>query len=389
MDFQYHVPTRIIFGPGKLNELHEQQFPGKKALIVISAGQSAKANGYLARVQKELDEAGISYAIFDKVQSNPIDRNVMEGVALAKAEKCDFTIGLGGGSCLDTAKAIAFMVPNQGDLWDYMDSGSGKGLPATNPPLPIVAINTTSGTGSEVGPWFVTSKEATYEKLGFGGPELFPLFSIVDPELMLTVPPNFTAYQGFDVLFHAVEGYVGKAAYPISELYSLNVIELISSYLPMAVADGSDLGAREKVALADIMAGMVDATAACTSEHSLQHALSAYAPALPHGAGLIMISKAYYQHLAENHACDEKMIQMAKAMGKIDATKAMDFVTTLDCLQEACGVSDLKMSDYGLKKEDARIYAENARNNCGILFQFDPIEISDDDCVAILEKSYK
>ncbi|MCE5247738.1 iron-containing alcohol dehydrogenase, partial [bacterium] len=124
MNFTYYMPTRILFGAGQLNRLHEQKLPGRKALIVVSAGKSVRANGYLARVEKELDLAGAERVVFDKIVANPIKKHVMQGAALARELGCDFVVGLGGGSSIDAAKAIAVMARNDGDYWDYVSGGT-------------------------------------------------------------------------------------------------------------------------------------------------------------------------------------------------------------------------------------------------------------------------
>ena len=147
-NFTYYIPTRIVFGRGILNELHAQPLPGKKALIVTTTGQSIKRFGYLEKVEKQLEKAGVSSILFDRILPNPVKKHVMEGAALAKSEGCDFIIGLGGGSSIDSAKSIAVMATNEGDYWDYIPSGTGKGKSVSNRPLPIVAITTTAGTGS-------------------------------------------------------------------------------------------------------------------------------------------------------------------------------------------------------------------------------------------------
>lgn len=144
---------------------------------------------------------------------------------------------------MDAAKSIALIAVNDGDYWDYIPSGTGKGKSVSNRPLPIVAITTTAGTGSEADAGTVITNEKTHEKTGFVHPDLFPALSIVDPELMLTVPPLFTAFQGFDALFHSVEGYVSNGTNLMSDMYALEAIKHISRYLPRAVADGSDLKA--------------------------------------------------------------------------------------------------------------------------------------------------
>jgi len=392
MNFNYYIPTRILFGPGKLEELSKENLPGKEALIVITSGKSMKENGYLDRLIKILQSKQIEYALFDKILPNPIKTHVMEGAQLARKEGCDFVIGLGGGSSIDSAKSIAVMATNPGDYWDYVSGGTGKGMPLQNPPLPIVAITTTAGTGTEADPWTVITKEDTNEKIGFGNYMTFPVLSVVDPELMLSVPEKLTAYQGFDALFHSTEGYIASIATPMSDIYALKSIELISKYLPECVKNGSNLEARTQLALANTLSGFVESISSCTSEHSLEHALSAHHPELPHGAGLIMLSEAYYTFFASK--APERFVDMAKAMGvDVDSLpedeRPFSFVKALIELQEACGVRDLKMSDYGIKKEEIPVLAENARTTMAGLFELDRYKLSLEETIEILNNAYK
>ena len=147
MNFNFYMPSRVIFGSGSLSKLHQQKLPGKKALIV-TGGTSIKKYGYLKRLEEELDKANVNYVLFDKILPNPIKDHVMEGASLAKKENCDFIIGIGGGSSIDSSKSIAIMAANDGDYWDYIFGGTGKGKAIPNDPLPVVAIPTTAGTGT-------------------------------------------------------------------------------------------------------------------------------------------------------------------------------------------------------------------------------------------------
>lgn len=389
MNFNYYMPTKLLFGKGQLGNLHKHDLPGKKALIVISAGTSTKKFGYLKKLEDQLDLAGANYVLFDKIQPNPTLPNVMDGAKLAKENNCDFVIGLGGGSSIDAAKSISVMATNEGNYWDYIQGGTGKGQEVKNNPLPVIAITTTAGTGTEVDPWTVITNEEMNEKIGFGYDKTFPVIAIVDPELMMSVPPMLTAFQGFDALFHSTEGYINNTAYVMSDMYALKAIELIGKSLEIAVTQGDNEQARADVALANTLSGLVESTSGCTSEHSIEHALSAFHPNLTHGAGLIMISEAYYTHIANSGACDQRMIDMAKALGKKDANEPMDFVAALTELMAACGVSDLKMSEVGIVGDDMEKYAVNARETMGGLFEVDPLTITHEDVVQILNKSFK
>ncbi|WP_194191116.1 iron-containing alcohol dehydrogenase [Clostridium chrysemydis] len=389
MNFNYQMPTKLLFGKGQLNNLHKEDLPGKKALIVVSSGKSVKKYGYLERLEKELEKANVQYVIFDKILPNPIKSHVMEGALLAREEKCDFVIGLGGGSSIDSAKSISVMATNEGDYWDYISGGTGKEKPVKNDPLKVIAITTTAGTGTEVDPWTVITNEDTNEKIGFGYEKTFPSIAVVDPELMLSVPKKLTAYQGFDALFHSTEGYLNKTANTMSDIYALKAIELIGKSLKKAVLNGNDIEARSDIALANTLSGFVESTSGCTSEHSIEHALSAYHQDLTHGAGLIMISGAYYTFIAKSGKCDDRMVEMAKALGKKDAKESMDFVKALLELQRDCEVNDLKMSDFNIDKDNLGKYVKNARETMGGLFLVDPIEINDEAVLNILKESYR
>lgn len=313
----------------------------------------------------------------------------MEGAELARKESCDFVVGLGGGSSIDTAKAIAIMTPNEGNYWDYISGGSGLSKDVPNNPLPVVAITTTAGTGTEADPWTVITKVETNEKIGGGYDKTYPVLSIVDPLLMQSVPAKLTAYQGFDALFHSTEGYLNNTSYVMSDMYALEAIRRISGYLARAVADGSDLEARENVALGNTLAGMVESTSGCTSEHSLEHAMSGFHSNLTHGAGLIMISLAYYEHFVSRGISSKRFVDMAKAMGRDDATKPEDFIDALRDLQIACGVDDLKMSEVGIVPEEFEAIVDNAYNTMGGLFEVDSEPLTKADCIEILKRSYK
>ena len=390
MNFNLNSPTNLLFGAGSLQQLGSQTMPGKKALLLLSAGKSAKVSGALDKTQEQLEQAGVEYVPCAIIKENPTKDLVMEAAGVAKENGCDFIVALGGGAVLDSSVAVAAMATNPGDLWDYVVGGTGKAQPLANDPLPIVTITLTAGTGSEINNWGVISKLDTHEKIGFGGdPRLVPVLAIVDPELMKTVPPKYTAYQGFDALFHNTEVMMSKGVNILSETIALSAIEHIAKYLPKAVADGNDLEAREHVAYGSTMAGVTMQLTSTTAQHSMEHAMSAYHHNLPHGAGLILISKAFAEYFIERHACDEQFVKMARVMGMPDADKPEDFVTALVKREQDCGVADLKMSDYGIQKEECMTLAVNARETMGGLFLANPCEMNDEDCAGVFEKAYR
>ena len=384
--FNLHIPTRILFGCGEIKKLATETLPGKKAMIVISAGTSMKKYGYLDKVIGLLVENDVAAIVYDKILPNPIKAHVMEAAAICREQGCDFIIGLGGGSSIDSAKAIAVMACNEGDFWNYVTGGSGKGRPISKA-LPVVAISTTAGTGTEADPWVVITHEEKQEKIGFGNIHTFPALSIIDPELMVSIPPHLTAYQGFDAFFHAAEGFIANCATPISDLYALEAIRLLAKYLPVAVNDGKNLKARAKVAWASTLAGLVESTSSCTSEHSLEHAMSAYYPALPHGAGLISISLAYFETFRND--CMKRYMKMAEVMTQKKSNRPSDFIDALAKMQKECHVEDLHLSEWGIKAEDLPQMVQNARETMGGLFTLDPRPLTDEEALAIYQKSFK
>ena len=387
LSYAFPIPTHVYFGAGQLNNLHTLPMPGRKALLVISNGKSTKANGYLDRTIEQLRQAGADYVLFDKIQANPIKPTIEEGARLARQEGCDFVVALGGGSVMDSAKVIAMNATNPGDLWQYALSGTGGRKPWTNQPLPWIAITTTAGTGSEVDAGGVITNLDTNEKMGIYS--ICARYAIVDPELMLSVPPKFTAYQGFDALFHSLEGYVSKRSNLFSDMVQEAAIQNVTRYLPIAYKDGQNLEARTRVAFANTMSGYSMDSSACTAEHSIEHALSAYHEQLPHGAGLIMISKAYFSAIIRQHTCDDRFVRMAQLMGREDATKPEDFIDALVALQKACEVDDLNMSDYGITPDEFPKMATNAIEVMGGLVQQDRQPLTHAEIVEILKESYK
>ena len=382
--FSFYMPTRLFFGPGSVKKLARARLPEGRGLI-ITGGTSTTRLGYVAKVADALAEAGHETIVYNKVQPNPTIEGVRECAALCRAENIAFVVGLGGGSSIDTAKAVAIMATNEGDWWDYIHGGTGGGKRIAKACLPIVAIPTTAGTGTEADPFTVITNGE--EKIGGGGEKCFPTISIVDPDFMMTVPPHLTAYQGFDAFFHAAEGYIATTASPISEMFSLKAIELIGRSLATAVHEGGNADARADVALANTLAGFVETLSSCTGEHAIEHALSAFHPALPHGAGLIMISKAYWSRFFESSG--DKLVNIARALGHKDAQKPEDFIAALTDLQKRCNVSELRLSGYGVRPEDFGKIADNAIDTMGGLFRVDPRPLSREDMIGILEESYQ
>ncbi len=397
--YVFNARTRVLFGAGKLGELGDQKLPGHRALLVTTGGKSVKANGYLARTQAELERAGVEHVLFDRIEPNPLRQTVNAGARLAVEKGCDFVVALGGGSVMDGCKGICAAAANvvEGedgalaprDIWDFVSGGTAKGLPIEADPLPLVCITTTAGTGSEVDAGAVISYEETDEKLRLGDPRLMPVLAVVDPELMLTVPSRLTAFQGFDALFHNVECYIANNHNYMGDMVCREGIARAAHALPTCVNDGGNIDARAELAFANTLGGYAMVCSGCCGCHGTEHGMSAHHHDLPHGAGLIMIALAYHGHMIAAHACDERYVEMARLMGNAGADKPEDFLAELSRLYDACGMDDLKMSDWGIERGELADIAANALATNGALFAHDPAPLGQADVTAILEKSWK
>ena len=244
------------------------------------------------------------------------------------------------------------------------------------------------GTGSEADQWGVISHDERNEKSDLAVGTNYSLFFLLSTRVDENCPSKFTAYQGFDALFHATECYISKGANMMSDMYALTAIENI--ILPCTRSkDGNDIEAREHVAFANTLSGIVMTICSTTAEHSIEHAMSAFHHELPHGAGLIMISKAFYEFFIEHHACDERFIKMAQVMGIPNANKPEDFYYSPCKFTEGMRCRAIKMSEYGFTPDEFEAIAANAKETMGGLFLANPCELPHEGCVEILRKSYQ
>lgn len=385
--YRFSIPTELFYGIGALEKLKTEPLPGEKALVV-TGGNSIRKHGILDRVLTILAGRSIRTVLFDRVTPNPVRETVMSGAEIAKAERCDFVIGLGGGSAIDAAKAIAMMTTNPGDIWDYVQVGSGgrKAFPVRG--LPLVVIPTTAGTGTEGNPVGVLTKTESGEKVGMVCE--FPVKSIVDPELTLGIVPSYTAFQGFDALFHSLEGYLSVRSTPVSDVWAIEGIRNIFSYLPAAVQDGRNLEARTAVSFASMLAGMVICISSCTGAHTIEHSLSGKVPSLPHGEGLILISRAFHafgaRRIPERYALIADAIGVA-VPGESDERNAARFLDALEELKIACGVDRLRLSDHGFNEADIPGLIESTLIIGGGALVRDRYPIGRDDLAAMLRAS--
>ena len=274
---EFRMPKSVLYGRNSLEKLGEQSKKlGKRAFIVTDT--IMEKLGYVEKCMQQLNKKGITVSTYNKVDAEPTNIHVLEALSLCKEEKCDFIIGIGGGSCIDAAKAVAVLYTNGGEVEDYVQ----KDIEIENNPLPLIAIPTTSGTGSEVTSVAVITNKKTDVKMMMKHPSFIPKVAIIDPVLTSSLPPQITAATGIDALCHAIEAYISKFSQPLTDVLALSAIESIMKYLRIAYEDGRNMEAREAMMIASLQAGIAFSNASVTLVHGMSRPVGALFH-VPHG----------------------------------------------------------------------------------------------------------
>ncbi len=274
---EFRMPKSVLYGRNSLEKLGEQSKKlGKRAFIVTDT--IMEKLGYVEKCMQQLNKKGITVSTYNKVDAEPTNIHVLEALSLCKEEKCDFIIGIGGGSCIDAAKAVAVLYTNGGEVEDYVQ----KDIEIENNPLPLIAIPTTSGTGSEVTSVAVITNKKTDVKMMMKHPSFIPKVAIIDPVLTSSLPPQITAATGIDALCHAIEAYISKVSQPLTDVLALSAIESIMKYLRIAYEDGRNMEAREAMMIASLQAGIAFSNASVTLVHGMSRPVGALFH-VPHG----------------------------------------------------------------------------------------------------------
>lgn len=346
--FRYELQTAIEFGNGAVSTLPDQikALQGTKVLLVSDPG--VQKAGVTQKLIDIFEKNNIPYTIFNEIEPDPNIEGVMDGRNIAREEGCDCVVGLGGGSSLDTAKAIGLMLGNDGHIRDYV--GINK---VPNKGAPVIAIPTTAGTGSELTIWSVMSDKTAKKKLSVGSPYNCPDLALCDPELTLTLPSNLTASTGMDALTHALESYVNTATQPISEGLSLQSMKLIAANLRPAVAHGDNLEARYNMLLASLIAAMAFNPTRLGLSHALAIPLGAHF-SIPHGTvNAILLPEVMKFNLIGNLAKFKEIAALFDIpVQHLSLREAAEqSVVAVRQLKEDVGII-AKLSDYGVGEAD-------------------------------------
>lgn len=385
MAYYFFMPAVNIMGTGGLADAgREIQALGfKKALIVtdVPLHQQLKATKVLTDL---LDGIGVGYAVYDGVEPNPTTAQVDAGTAMLRAEGCDFIVSFGGGSPHDAAKAIGILATHGGDIREF--EGINK---MTKPMLPLVAVNTTAGTASEMTRFAIITDETRHVKMAIVDWRTTPTLSVDDPDLMEDMPASLTAATGMDALTHAIEAYVSTAATPVTDSAALHAIRLIPPFLPRAVKDGHDHEAREMMTYAEFLAGMAFNSASLGYVHAMAHQLGGFYD-LPHGVCNAILLPHIQAYNAQ--AVPERFVEIATAMGidTRDMTPAQAADAALDAiraLSAEVGIPPNLAAFDIVKPADFPTLADNAmKDACGVT---NPKQPTKDEVIALFQAAYE
>lgn len=359
----FYIPCVSLFGPGCSKEVGERahNLGAKKVLIVTDEGLFKF--GVADTIASYLKAANVDYHIFPGAEPNPTDINVLKGVQAYNDNKCDFIISLGGGSSHDCAKGIGLVTAGGGNIRDY--EGIDK---STVPMTPLIAINTTAGTASEMTRFCIITNTDTHVKMAIVDWRCTPLMAIDDPKLMVAKPAGLTAATGMDALTHAVEAYVSTAANPITDACAEKAITMISQWLSPAVANGENIEARDAMSYAQYLAGMAFNNASLGYVHAMAHQLGGFYN-LPHG----VCNAILLPHVCEFNliACPDRYAKIAELMG-IDIQHltvneaAYAAINAIRELSVSIGIPS-GLAELNVKESDLSVMAENAQNDACML----------------------
>lgn len=345
------------FGKGAIKEIaNEVKGRGLKKVMVVTDKDLMKFK-VATKITDVLDDAGIAYEVYDHIKPNPTITNVKEGVDFCKKCGADVIVAVGGGSAIDTSKGIAIIMTNP----EFADVRSLEGAsPTKHKAMPIIAVSTTSGTGAEVTINYVVTDEEKHRKFVCADPHDIPVIAIIDPDMVMSMPKGLCAATGMDALVHATEGYITKGAWEMTDMMHIKAIELIGKWLRKSV-DG-DQTAREKMALAQHIAGMGFSNVGLGIVHSMAHPLSAVYD-IPHGKACAMLFCAVLKFNAP--ATGERYREVARAMGVegVDTMSKEEYqkacIDAIQKLSDDVGIPR-KLSDAGVQEKDIDFLAESA-----------------------------
>ncbi len=389
LNFAFYLPTKLIFGVGEISKVgSEARLIGKHALIVTGKSSSSK-HGILDKVTSLLEKEGVKYTVFSEIEPNARNTSIDKAAGIARDNGCDFIIGLGGGSPMDSAKGVAASVAMETPVWDLISHGGNQPKPLTKA-LPTMMIPTLAATSSESDSGGVITNWETHEKAVLFNPLLFPITSIIDPELTVTVPKDYTIDGGVDIIAHVIEGFfTGAEDTPIQDRFSMSIIKTVMENLPKAIENPGDLSARSNLSWCSTVAlcGIVgQGRGGAFPNHFIEHALSGYYD-ISHGRGLAILIPRVMKFTYK--ARPEKFAFMARELFGVTENKSdielaeiaiEKLIAFFDSIERNITLQDVGISDKSkfekMADDTLRIYsAGEFIDNPKPMYKADLIEI--------------
>ena len=376
-------PVKIHFGAGLIGETGKIAKKYSDTALIVTGKNSMQKTGTLDKLVKILKDAGVDPIIFDGITPNPTTYEIDSAAGIARGKGIGLIIGLGGGSPLDSAKAVAVAAKGNIPVWDYLKTTAKEALP-------VITIVSTSGTGSEVNRYSVMTNTETGEKPGFGYECMYPKEAVIDPEIMLSMPANVTAATGFDVFVHIFEAFTGKAKNAFSSAYCMQAFYLLKDNLIKAYNEPDNIEPRGNMALASALAGLAIDISGVGIMHAMEHPVSGNYPKAAHGAGLAALAVESMKY--NLNACKKDFMLIAhhfgiKRAGKSDDEYAWSLIEKIKEMLSDLNLN-IRLKDLGVEKDKLRKIAKEAFDTMGFAIQNNPAEAGENEVLKLLENSY-
>lgn len=375
MKFNYNLSVNLMFGRGRAEEVGEVTARYGKRALIVTGGNSTKKSGLLERTTELLKKSSVKSVIFDKVKQNPLTTTAKEGALFAKQNDCDVVVALGGGSVMDCAKAIAFLSVNEGNINDYIYAKL-----TSDKALPLILIPTTCGTGSEGNGFAVLTNPDNGDKKSLRSNAIIAKASIIDSELMKTMPKNILSSVVFDALCHSMEAYVSKLSQPLTEYMCIAAMELIGKNIAEVYSGSSDNEMWDKITWASTLGGMVINTAGVTLPHGMEHPASGLRD-IVHGRGLAALTPVITDASVDGNP--EKYAVISKLLGGKSHNDCGD---TIRRLLEKIDLS-VTLSEQGIKEEDIPWMSENCLRVSSASIANHPITFTQEQIAKLYESA--
>ena len=376
-------PVKIHFGAGLIGETGKIAKKYSDTALIVTGKNSMQKTGTLDRLVKILKDAGIAPIIFDGITPNPTTYEIDSAAGIAREKGVGLIIGLGGGSPLDSAKAVAVAAKGNIPVWEYLKTPAKEALP-------VITVVSTSGTGSEVNRYSVMTNPETKEKPGFGYECMYPKEAVIDPEIMLSMPAYVTAATGFDVFVHIFEAFIGKAKNAFSSAYCMQAFYLLKDNLIKAYNEPNNIEARGNMATASALAGLAIDISGVGIMHAMEHPVSGNYPKAAHGAGLAALAVESMKY--NLNACKKDFMLIAhhfgiKRAGKSDDEYAWSLIEKIKEMLSDLNLN-IRLKGLGVEKDKLRKIAKEAFDTMGFAIQNNPAEAGENEVLKLLENSY-